>query len=726
LTGLILAYQGDLPQIETLEDYRPSIITEIYSGDSTVIGEFAVEKRIIISIKDLPDIVKQAFIAAEDKRFYHHPGIDVFGIARAFIKNQIKGRIVGGGSTITQQLARDLFLTPSRTYGRKLKEAVLAFQIEKHYTKDEILNLYANQVFLGHGKYGWEAAAQFYFGKQAKNLALGEAALLAGLTSSPNRYSPYVDPEAALSRRSYVLERMLDEGYITEEEARTASETPLELRQRGHGHTFAPYFVEEVRRYLQQRYGTRRVYRDGLRVYTTLNVVMQRAAEKALDKALRDLDKRRGFRGACCNLNNEGCSMDLGDEDSTQPLESGQFVYGVISQLVRDRAQVRVGRYSAVLDKKSVAWTGASRVADILDVGDVVQLRIGRVDPVAFTMDVTLEQEPDVEGAFLAVDSKSGQIKAMVGGLDFSRSEFNRATQALRQPGSAFKPFVYAAAIESGFTPRSLILDAPVQYETPGADQEFYVPTNYDGKYEGWITLRRAFEASRNVPAVKITEQIGVQKVAEMARRLGLSGSMPPYLSLPLGSAEVTLLEMVSAYSAFPHQGVRMRPYIVTKITDRDGNILEENHPKTASAIRADTAYIMTSLMKGVVERGTAVGASRLGRPLGGKTGTTNDYTDAWFIGFDPRICAGVWVGFDQNQTLGSKEVGARAALPAWIDFMEEVLAHQPVEDFPIPSNIVFVPIDRHSGYPAWRTGSDVITETFIAGTEPDVYRRYP
>jgi penicillin-binding protein 1A len=469
-----------------------------------------------------------------------------------------------------------------------------------------------------------------------------------------------------------------------------------------------------------------------LRVYTTLNEKMQATAERAVEKNLRALDKRQGFRPVTFNVHRDTEESIEGykAEDWIEPFEEGQIVTGVVKGLdpKRAEAEIKIGSYIATLDSEAVAWTKSKSPADILEVGDVTQFQIQAINDEAHTLEVTLDQEPVVESSFLALDIRTGQILAMIGGLNFERSEFNRATQAMRQPGSGFKPFCYAAAIDMGYTPTSLLFDAPVRYEDPNAEEEFqyYEPRNYDRKYEGWVTLRRALEGSRNVPSVKLNEQIGPEHTAEMARRLGLSGPIPPYLSIVLGAAEATLLEMVSAYSAFPNQGIRMQPYMVTKVTDRDGNLLEENYPKAASAIRADTAYIVTNLMKGVVQHGTAIRASSLGRPLGGKTGTTNDCTDAWFVGYDPRLAAGVWVGFDQKLSLGETETGARAALPAWLDFMSETLADRPVEDFPIPSNIVFVPVDKHTGYPSTASGKDTILEAFIAGTEPTGYPRSP
>lgn len=723
LTGLLIAYQNDLPQIETLEDYKPSIISEIYSDEGNVIAEFAVERRVVIPFEEIPQYLKDALVATEDKHFFRHPGIDPTGIARAAILNFIEGRRGQGGSTITQQLSKLLFLTPERTYERKIKEAILAFQIEKNYTKEEILTLYCNQVLLGHGVYGVEAGAQFYFGKSARDLSLEEAALIAGLPGRPADFSPLANPERALVRRSHVLNRMYEEGFILEDVKNELQQRPIQLRRRERSDELAAYFVEEVRQYLEQRYGSQRIYRGGLRVFTTLSESMQRSAEKVMDQALRDLDKRQGFRPVQFNVHRdtEGAIEDFVAKDWGEPLSVGQVVTGVVTAVDDQKATVRIDHYTATVDAKAIEWTRKKSPSAILKLGDVTEFKIQSIDPPTETVTVTLEQEPVAEGAFLALETRTGQIKAMVGGFDFARSKFNRAVQARRQPGSAFKPFAYAAAIDAGFTATSLILDAPVQYQDP-TTEEIYQPSNYNGKYEGWVTLRRALEASRNVPAVRLTEQIGPEKVAEMARRLGLAGPLPPYLSLPLGSAEASLIEMVSAYSAFPNQGIRMRPYSVTKVTDRDGNLLEETHPKAASAIRADTAYIVTSLLQGVVQRGTAARAARLGRPLAGKTGTTNDYTDAWFIGFDPGLVAGVWVGFDEKRSLGEKEVGARTALPAWISFMSEVRENQPAEDFSVPSNIVFVPVDRHTGYPSHSSGKDVILEAYVSGTEPAGY----
>jgi penicillin-binding protein 1A len=722
LTGLVLAYQRDLPLIQELENYEPSVITQLFADDGEVIAEFAVEKRVVITYDRIPEHLRQAFIASEDNRFWTHYGFDPLGIARAMWDNLLAGEIVSGASTITQQVSRMLFLTREETVSRKIKEAILAFKIERAYTKEEILTFYCNLLHFAHGLYGVEAAAEFYFGKTANDLSVEESAMIVGIAPSPARYSPFVNPEVALSRRDLVLRRMADEGFLTAEELERARNTPLQLRRHGKNNTLAPYFVEEVRQYLEKKYGATRIYRGGLKVHTSLNRAMQEAANRAMEKGLRDLDKREGWRPVARNVlrDTELSIEEYHSEDWIEPFAAGQVVQGVVTEQGR-RPTVRIGRFAASVDPESAGWTGKS-LADLLAVGDVTDFEIAGVDSESETMTVKLDQEPLAEGALLAIESRTGQVKAMVGGFDFERSKFNRATQARRQPGSSFKAFAAGAAIEDGYTATSLILDEPVRYVDPHI-AEAYEPRNYDLKFEGWVTLRRMVEASRNVPAVRLTQQLGPQKVADYARRLGLEGPIPPYLSITLGAAEATLLEMVSAYSAFANQGIRMQPYLVTKVTDRDGNVLEEAFPKAASAIRADSAYIVTNLLRGVVQRGTAASANRLGRPLAGKTGTTNDYTDAWFIGFDPTLVAGTWFGFDQKVPLGDRETGTRAALAPWIDFMGEALENKPIEDFPVPSNIVFVPVDRKTGYPtSGAAGSDVLLEAFISGTEPTGY----
>ncbi|HSF17206.1 MAG TPA: PBP1A family penicillin-binding protein [Vicinamibacteria bacterium] len=721
LTGLVLAYQRDLPIIRELENYQPSVITQVFDDQGAVLAEFAVEKRVVISYDEIPQHLRDAFVAKEDQRFWRHPGFDLVGILRAGWDSLWAARIVSGASTITQQVSRMLFLTREVTLSRKIKEAILAFKIERAYTKEEILTFYCNLLHFGHGLYGVEAAADYYFGKRARDVTVAEAALIVGLAPSPNNYSPFVDPEVAVRERDIVLRRMLEERYITPEEEERARNEPLQLRRRGGSNDVAPYFVEEVRQYLEKHYGATQMYRGGLRVYTTLNRSMQEAANESVEHALRDLDKRQGWRPIATNVleDMEISIEEFHSADWVEPFQPGQVVTGVVREQ-GPHPTVLIGRYVARIDPESAAWTRRPLV-QLFAVGDASQFEIASIDRDNATMVVKVEQEPSAEGALLALETRSGQIKAMVGGFDFERSKFNRATQARRQPGSAFKAFAVGAAVEQGYTATSLILDEPVRYVDPHIE-EVYEPKNYDLKYEGWITLRRLIEASRNVPAVRLTQQIGPQNVANYARRLGLEGPIPPYLSITLGAAEATVLEMASAYSAFANQGIRMQPYFVTKVIDRDGNVLEETYPKAASAIRADSAYIVTNLLRGVVQRGTGVRAARLGRPLAGKTGTTNDYTDAWFIGFEPTLVAATWFGYDQKISLGEQETGTRAALPAWIEFMEKTLADRPIEDFPVPSNIVFVPVNKRTGYPAYGSDPDVFLEAFISGTEPYGY----
>ncbi|HJS73369.1 MAG TPA: PBP1A family penicillin-binding protein [Vicinamibacteria bacterium] len=721
LTGLVLAFQRDLPLIQELENYEPSVITQVLADDGSVIAEFAVEKRVVISYDDVPEHLRLAFVASEDNRFWEHYGVDPLGVARAMWDNLIAGEIVSGASTITQQVSRMLFLTREETVSRKIKEAILAFKIERSYTKREILTFYCNLLHFGHGLYGVEAAAEYYFGKKAKDLTVEESAMLVGIAPAPARYNPFVNSEIARTRRDLVLRRMEEEHFLTPEEYDNAKSLPLEFRKRGPSGNIAPYFVEEVRQYLERKYGATRIYRGGLRVQTTLSRATQEAANRSIDKGLRDLDKRQGWRGPSGNVlrDSDVSIQEYRADDWIEPFTPGQVVTGVVLEQGR-KPVIRIGRYAASVDPESASWTGKG-LEQALATGDIGQYEVVEVDPDTLTMKVKLDQEPLAEGALLALESRTGQIKAMVGGFDFERSKFNRATQARRQPGSSFKAFAVGAAVEDGYTATSLILDEPVRYVDPSIS-EAYEPKNYDLKYEGWVTMRRMLEASRNVPAVRLTQQLGPQKVADYARRLGLEGPIPPYLSITLGAAEATLLEMVSAYSAFANQGIRMQPYFITKVTDRDGNVLEEVFPKAASAIRADSAYIITNLLRGVVQRGTAASASRLGRPLAGKTGTTNDYTDAWFIGYDPTLVAGTWMGFDQKVPLGDRETGTRTALTPWIAFMGEVLKDKPIEDFPVPSNIVFVPVDRKTGYPATGEDPGILLEAFIAGTEPTGY----
>ena len=747
MTGVLVAYTGDLPQVSALDEYKPSTITRMYASDGRVIGEFATQRRVNLKYEEIPPLMRQAILAAEDAEFDHHIGIRPMRLLVTVVRNLVYERrlFYAGASTLTQQLTRKLFLKPEKTLERKVKEVVLALQIEKRYTKPEIFTLYCNQMNLGHGAYGVEAAARVYFGKPVKDLSLGEAATIAGILQLPERQSPYVNQKWATQRRNYTLRRMAEEGFITEAQAEAARGKPIVLAGLpGPSNTTAPYFTEEVRQHLERQYGAQALYEFGLSVQTTLDYDLQAAAARALDRGLRDLDKRRGYRKPTRNVAAGGVApADHRERRWTRPIRAGDIVPAVVMEVAagapRGRAaaaaksgrglppgtaRVRVGKFEGVLAKNGFQWTRRAFASELMKVGDIVDVEITAVDDAGGTVSVALEQTPLVEGALLAIDNRTGQIRAMVGGFDFGRSKFNRAVQAPRQVGSAFKPMVLAAAIDRGYTPTSLVVDEPVSYYA-GPGQPPYAPQNYDRKYEGAITLRRVLEQSRNVPTVKLMEQLTPAQVVSYARRLGFESPLQPYLSTALGASEATLLEVTSAYSAFPNQGVRMQPYSIVKVAERDGSVLEEHRPVAREGVRADTAFVMVSMLMGVVDRGTAAKAAALDWPLAGKTGTVDDNTDAWFVGFDPNITVGVWVGFDLKKPLGTNETGATAALPIWMSFMKAYIdrygdrQNPPV--FEPPGNIVFVPVDRATGAPVDAAAPGALREAFIAGTQPGI-----
>jgi penicillin-binding protein 1A len=723
VSGVLFAYAGDLPEISALDQYRPNTITRVLARDGREIGAFATERRVVIGYDQIAPVLRQAIIATEDAGFERHFGLSIKDTARAVALDLLTGERKGA-STITQQVARDLFLREYMRQGgvyarsglegleRKVKEWLVSLKIERRYTKREIFTFYANQIYLGHGAYGVEAASHLYFDKPARDLSLEESAVIAGIIQSPERLSPFNDARRTLARRNQVIDRMAEEHFITGEEAAEAKDRPLVLQgQPTPDRSIAPYFVEEVRKGLEQKFGAKALYEAGLRVQTTLDADLQEAANVAVERGLRRLDKRRGgYRKPARNILAEGQSLDRFMTDRwSRPILAGDIVPAVVVAATPAGARVRIGTDDVDLPRAAYAWTRKTSAADLFKAGDLIEVEVGTIEggrPGA----LKLEQAPVVQGALLAVDNRTGQIRAMVGGYSFARSKFNRATQARRQVGSLFKPIVYTAAIDRGFTPVSVFVDAPVSFDA-GAGQPAYQPQNYDRKYEGAVTLRRALEQSRNVPAVKAMAEIGPRNVVTYARRFGLGGDYPPYLSLALGAAESTLLEMTSAYSAFPNQGVRMQPYSVLSVADRDGNLLEENRPEPHEAIRADTAFVMTNLLRGVVQRGTAAAAASLDWPLAGKTGTMDEYTDAWFIGFDPNITVGVWLGYDEKKSLGYGETGATAALPVWMDFMKVYIDKRGDRKMPpqfeAPGNIVFVTLD--SG----------VTEAFINGTQP-------
>ena len=718
--GFLLTF--DIPEVRHLQDWKPPVVTTIYAADGQILYQFGAEKRIVVPLDQVAPRFIDALVSTEDSRFFTHLGIDPWGIARALITDIIRFKRAQGGSTITQQLARSLFLKPEKTIRRKLQEMVLALQIEKTFTKSEILEFYCNQVYMGHGRYGVEAAANYYFAKPAKDMTLEEAALLAGLVQRPESYSPVRAPDRARSRRNLVFNRMVAEGKLTAEEAEQAREMPVVVEKVADEENIAPYFVEEVRKYLDAKYGEVTLYEEGLEVHTTLDPRMQRAANEALFTGLRALDKRQGFRPIRQNVLKEGGDLATFEVSAwSRPPIAGRLRTGLVTEVNRKTAAVRLGEYTAQIDSGAIDWTRKSAPNQVLKVGDVTPFLVLAIDEEKKELKVRLDQEPVVEGALLAIDPSNGEIKALVGGYDFNRSQFNRAVQARRQAGSAFKPFVYTAALDAGYTLADGIFDEPTVFIDPATGDE-YQPNNYYRKYYGWTTLREAMEESRNIVAVKLLNQVGYKRTIEIAGKMGISSPLRPYPSMALGTMEVLLVDLTTAYSIFPNQGVRVEPHTIRYVADREGKIREEAKPRVIEVLRADVAYVMTYLLEGVTESGTgALAAREMNRTVAGKTGTTDDLADAWFVGFSPSLVAGVWVGFDEKRTLGGGETGARAALPIWIEFMKAAHAGKPSERFVKPANVTYVPIDRRSGLRATVDSNCPVTflEAFVEGTEP-------
>lgn len=728
LTGVLFAYSGDLPEVSALDNYSPNTITRVLGKDNQLVGEFAVERRVVIHYDDIPENLRQAILAAEDGDFFQHAGLSISRMVLALVRDIVSSGRVPGGSTLTQQLARNLFATTigfttgDRSWERKIKESLVAVQIEKRYTKPEIFTMYCNQIYFGHGAYGVEAASQLYFRKPAKDLALEEAATIAGIIQGNVRQSPFVNPEATRRRRNYALDRMAVEGFITSEVAEHAKQKPILVAGDPTADTsLAPYFLEEVRKHLEASYGAKALYESGLTVRTALDLRLQQAANRAVDQGLRRVDKRRGFRKPRRNVIAEGRTVDNFKHDRwTRRMAAGDIVPAVVRSVNATSAQLRIGALQGELTKAGMVWTRRTSPAELFKAGDLIDVELTKVEGDAAT--VTLEQAPLLEGALVAIDNHTGQVLAMVGGYSFGRSKFNRATQAFRQMGSTVKPILYTAAIDRGLTPTTILVDEPTSFDA-GAGQPPYQPRNYDRKFEGRITLRHALEQSRNIPSVKIIEMLGPSQVASYAKKFGFSQEFRPYLSMALGAQEVTLMEITSAFSSFPNHGIRMQPFLAQTITDRDGGLLEETRPQPKDAIRADTAYVMTTLLQGVVQRGTATAALELKWPLAGKTGTVDDTTDAWFVGFDPNITVGVWIGHDEKKPIGGNETGATAALPMWINFMKTYLDLYADRDHPPtfdpPGNIVFMTVDRDTGDVTSDANARAINEAFISGTQP-------
>jgi len=679
--GLLLVYTTNLPQVEALEAYRPSSITELYDDQGRVIGSFALQRRVVASYDDFAPVLRDALISIEDKDFYRHSGINFWRIVGAAYRDMESGGRVQGASTLTMQLARNLFLSPDRSFHRKVQEAMLAIQIERRFTKPQIFTLYANQIFLGHGVYGFEAASEFYFNKPARRLTLEEAALLAGLPKGPGVYSPINHPDRALKRRNLVINAMLEDGKITTTQAADARALPLLLHLQNDPNSLAPYFVEEIRRYLETKYGADQVHEGGLKVYTSLDVDLQKTANQAVLDGLATYERRHGWKGHLDNIVAEGSSTEtyVHPDWEEEPRVNG-YVHAVVTSSGIGIATVKFGRYSAALGQADLAWT-QGKIQDLLRAGDICYVKILGLYPNGAAR-VSLEQDSGAQGALVAIDNATGGIKALVGGRNFTESKFDRATQALRQVGSSFKPYVYTTVIDLGASPDDTILDEPVSFETASGP---YSPHNYDEKFEGIITLRRALAQSRNIPALKLASKVGIKTVIDYAERFGITARLPPYLPVALGAAEITLMEQTSAYSVFPNDGVRVTPRYITKVTDYEGRVLEEDYPEVKDVISARTARIMTAMLHEVVLHGTAAAAAKMPFPIGGKTGTTNNFTDAWFVGFSPAMTCGVWVGFDEKRSLGAKETGAHAALPIWMNFMSAALAGKEAGQFQPP-----------------------------------------
>jgi penicillin-binding protein 1A len=699
-TGLLLVYATDLPQVDALEAYRPSSITELYDDHGRVIGSFALQRRVVVGYDDFPPVLRDALVSIEDKDFYKHSGINVIRIAGAAYRDIESGGKVQGASTLTMQLAKNLFLSPDRRWQRKVQEAMLAVQIERRFTKPQIFTLYANQIALGHGVYGFEAASEFYFSKPAKQLTLEEAALLAGLPKGPSLYSPINHPDRAVKRRNLVINALLEDGKITAAQAADARSAPLVLRLAHDPNSLSPYFVEEIRRYLENKYGADQVHEGGLKVYTTLDVDMQKAANQAVLDGVAAYERRHGWKGHLENVVAEGAVLDkYSHPDWDDEPEVNGYIHALVTASGTGIATLKFGRYTAALGQADAAWT-QQKLANILKAGDICYVRILTLGANGAAR-ISLEEDSGAQGSLLAIDNATGGIKALVGGRDFNDSKFDRATQAMRQVGSSFKPYVYTTVIDQGASPDDTILDEPISFDTPSGP---YTPHNYDEKFEGIITLRRALAQSRNIPALKLANKVGIKTVIEYADRFGITAKLPPYLPVALGSAEISLIEQTSAYSVFPNDGVRVTPRFLTRVTDYEGRVLEEDFPDVKDVISQRTARIMTSMLREVVLHGTGIAAARLPFPVAGKTGTTNDFTDAWFMGFSPTMTCGVWVGYDEKKSLGAKETGAHAALPIWMNFMTAAMAGKDAGEFqpsPVAPRAVAQKVDTPDAAPA-------------------------
>ncbi len=731
-------YSQDLPDVRSLKEYQPSTITRVYSDQDDLIAEFYIEKRIIVPLKTIPKKLKQATLAVEDSNFYSHFGIDPKAIFRAFLTNIQAGHVVEGGSTITQQLSKTLFLSSERSLERKIREAILSVRMELVFSKDEILEMYLNNIYYGHGSYGVEAAARTYFGKGVKDLNLVQCATLAALPKAPNNYSPYRHPEKSLKRRTHVLKRMVILEIITPEEKETALKAEIQLGEITNMLNKAPYFVEHIRQFLQENYGSNKLYRDGLKVYTTLNLPYQEMATAAVQNGLLAADKRYGYRGPVSSIDLDGGreaivnSLDQYNKfkESHVP-EVGEVVHAAVLQVFPKEVDVDLGfaEGSIALEKMNWArkpnihldgrWARIKNAHQALKPGDLIQVRLLNQNQDG-DWALALEQTPEVQGGLISLNPLTGQILSMVGGYDFQESQFNRAIQAIRQPGSAFKPIIYTAALQDGYTPASIIIDAPVIFNEKEDTFDKWKPVNFEEKFYGPTSIRTALTHSRNVVTIKLLQNTGVQKAIDLARQMGIKSSMSENLSIALGSSGLTLYELVSAYSIFANGGKKVEPTAVRHIINRNDEAIYKATPSEVQVISPGMAYMITSLLQSVVQHGTATKVKALGRPVAGKTGTTNNFVDAWFMGYTPDMVTGVWVGKDKDEPLGQNETGSRAAIPIWLDYMKQAMKEKPIMDFPVPDDVIYVKIDPETGSSAEFDSPASKFEVFLKDNPPE------
>ncbi len=777
----------DLPEISSLRDYHPPVITTVFSDNGEKIAEFYKYRRIVLPLPEIPEQLIYAFVDAEDARFFQHTGIDIISVVRAFVKNMTAGEIVQGGSTITQQVAKSFFLSSERTYTRKIREAILSYRIERRFSKEDILFLYLNQIYLGHGAYGVQAAAQNYFGKTVDRLNLAECALMAGLPQAPSRYSPFRFPARARKRQLYVLDQMVDRGHVTQWEAEAARNTQLDIKPvKSWFRETTPWYSEYARQYVMERYGQDMLYNQGLKIYTAVNVEKQEIAREKIDEGLRALDKRQGYRGPLEHLNIQEIepylarltALDDQEISSGPETVTDSIVKGVVVD-VNDAEETVLVRFAggrgriplsdmtwARKPNPEVAWyrpyARITKPSQALAVGNVILVKINGILPPpedviapieaealsgepgeaepndqepaqtapfveesVIEYDISLEQTPDVESALVCMEVKTGLVQAMVGGRDYSKSQFNRAIQARRQPGSAFKPIIYAAALDKGYTPASMIVDSAIVFEDKAHDFT-WKPHNYEERFFGPTLFRKALIKSHNIPTIKILRDIGVDYVISYAEKLGITSPLSRNLSIALGSSGMSPIELITAYSVFANLGERVTPVFITKIVDREGQILEQNTPDPVPVIEKDTAFIMTHLLQGVVEQGTGRRVRALKRPVAGKTGTTDNLNDAWFVGYTPDYVTAVWVGFDKEKTLGASETGASAASPIWLAFMQGILENKPVQSFSVPEGVVFSKIDAETGLLPIAESRETFFECFKEGTVPTEHTPKP